>query len=145
MGKVYRGIRDRREITITVDGRPLWHVVRHSQEMAWGYGGSGAADLALSILTEHLGDVVQAKEHYRAFKREFVAKWPFECFQITEEAIERWLAWRAELAKKPAPVEPAPAYLLPPGPMATRRTREEFGRAVELVGEGLAKERMEVG
>lgn len=39
----------------TVDGQPLRHVVHHSPSgFEVGYGGSGPADLALSILNDHL-------------------------------------------------------------------------------------------
>lgn len=46
-----------RVLKITADGiEPLRHVVRHSPSgLEWGYGGSGPADLALSIVCDHLG------------------------------------------------------------------------------------------
>lgn len=52
----------------------LPHIVRHSPTgMNWGYGGSGAADTALSILTDFLGDQDQAERFYQDFKWAFVA------------------------------------------------------------------------
>jgi hypothetical protein len=73
--------------------RPLAHVVRHSPDgLEWGYGGSGPADLALSILCDHLGlhgrgsfaaELVDAdgrravrEPPYQDFKREQVATKP---------------------------------------------------------------------
>jgi hypothetical protein len=46
-------------VTVTRDGveSPLRHVVMHSPTgFAWSYGGSGPADLALSLLVDALGD-----------------------------------------------------------------------------------------
>ncbi|MBT9252140.1 MAG: hypothetical protein KM296_00220 [Brockia lithotrophica] len=42
-------------VVVTVNGMPLHHVERHSPTgFEWGYGGSGPADLALSILHDYL-------------------------------------------------------------------------------------------
>ena len=60
---VYRGVRikenpnDVGECHVYVDGKPLRHVVHHSPDgFNWGYGGSGPADLALSILAHHFDE-----------------------------------------------------------------------------------------
>jgi hypothetical protein len=69
---------------VTADGRPLVHVVVHSPTgFAWGYGGSGPADLALSILADFLGERPSGPEmyegrsecsrHYQGFKWAFIA------------------------------------------------------------------------
>lgn len=43
------------------DGQSLTHVVVHSPSgLEWGYGGSGPSDLALSILTDFLGEDPEA-------------------------------------------------------------------------------------
>lgn len=99
-------------VAITVNGRPLRHVVRHSPTgMEWGYGGSGPADLARSILLDYLsrcGADVRVRampgarpgkrgrerlvDHlYQAFKWEFVAAWPHEGWKLTGEEIAAWL------------------------------------------------------
>jgi Family of unknown function (DUF6166) len=70
----------------------LAHRMRHSPSgFSWGYAGSGPADLARSIMWEHLG----AEPHpacYQAFKFSFVAGWPQGGdWQITDEEIEVWL------------------------------------------------------
>lgn len=52
----------------------LPHIVRHSPDgFNWGYGGSGAADTALSILTDFLGDQDQAEKFHQDFKWTFIA------------------------------------------------------------------------
>jgi len=71
------------------DEYPLKHVERHSPDgFNWGYGGSGPADTALSILANCLR-MEQANVLYQLFKREFVATWGDE-FTITEKEIKDW-------------------------------------------------------
>lgn len=55
---IYRGERDEENnVSVTVDGQPLRHVLYHSPGgFEWGYGGSGPADLALSILAHYFGE-----------------------------------------------------------------------------------------
>lgn len=43
---------------------------------AWGYGGSGPAQLALALLADALGDDERATRLYQAFKWEVVASLP---------------------------------------------------------------------
>lgn len=76
--------------------RELEHVERHSPDgFQWGYGGSGPADLALSILTHFcekrdlLSEVVE--KHYQEFKFAFIASAGNE-LKITCKDIARWLA-----------------------------------------------------
>src|SRR5204862_6265890 len=48
---------------VTVAGEPLKHVVHHSPDgFQWGYGGSGPADLALSILSAVIGPETERVE-----------------------------------------------------------------------------------
>jgi hypothetical protein len=69
---------------------PLSHVVTHSPTgMNWGYGGSGPADLALSILTDAVGGRL-ARQYYQDFKRDFVATWG-SSWRITSQEIKKWL------------------------------------------------------
>lgn len=59
---VYRGHHDGHTVTVEIPGvstGPLPHIARHSSEFSWGYGGSGPADLALSLLVHALGDDVR--------------------------------------------------------------------------------------
>jgi len=72
------------------EGYPLKHIERHSADgFNWGYGGSGPADTALSILTDCVGKDV-ANAFYQEFKWQFVAGWK-ESFEITEDEIKAWL------------------------------------------------------
>lgn len=88
--------------------KTLRHRVLHSPTgMNWGYGGSGPADLALSILCNFLGDSQKptvrggcwgecehnyclAVRHHQGFEREFVAGWG-DSWEITEVEIGAWL------------------------------------------------------
>ena len=89
--KVYladRNAHGTKVLVATSDGDyPLVHIVRHSPDgFEWGYGGSGPADLALSILTDAVGPEL-AERHYQAFKWTVVSGLPFEGWQIKEELI----------------------------------------------------------
>ncbi len=75
----------------------LRHRVRHSPTgMNWGYGGSGPADLARSIVWDVLGREPTAVE-YQAVKWALVSPLPAEGGEITEEQV------RAVLARLEAP------------------------------------------
>lgn len=83
--------------------RPLHHVKRHSPTgFEWGYGGSGPADLALSILADHLGErptrrqlrhgTFKAWGLHQAFKLDIIATADRADFTITSQQIDEWLA-----------------------------------------------------
>ena len=68
---------------------PVAHIVKHSPTgMSWGYGGSGPADTALSLLT-HLFDREFAENHYQSFKWDTVARWPNDQEVLVEIDITR--------------------------------------------------------
>lgn len=109
--KVYRGKRVSDEWVVTVQlvgdhgkERPLHHVEYHSPDgFSWGYGGSGPADLALSILSDMLGErltkskLVKGKsvswDMHQRFKWAFVQTWPQEgSWEIHSDIIARWLS-----------------------------------------------------
>lgn len=85
--------------------RDLVHAVVHSPDgFAWGYGGSGPADLALSILADYFGErqeagvrfsekgIERAWRFHQAFKRHFVAAWPTDSdWSIDERQIAAFL------------------------------------------------------
>jgi hypothetical protein len=77
--KTYRGTctAEGMDWEVTVDGEPIKprHDLRnHSPDgFAWGYGGSGPAQLALALLAD-LTDDETAQRHYQEFKWSFVAK-----------------------------------------------------------------------
>lgn len=99
--KNYRGIRDWSKKLVTVDifkedgtfleTKPLRHIERHSPDgFEWGYGGSGPADLALSILAD-LYDMETANEYYQEFKFQFIASLKRNEWEISEREIADWL------------------------------------------------------
>jgi hypothetical protein len=89
------------DVIVTVASGPtdvhmLKHIVRHSPTgFNWGYGGSGPADLALSILTDVFGGRFElADVFYFQFKIDFVAGWGNK-WTITTEEIDSWLREKA--------------------------------------------------
>jgi hypothetical protein len=66
-------------------------IVRHSPTgFAWGYGGSGPADLALNILSVFIGQEA-AESLYQDFKWKFIAPLPFRGGTIPRETILNWV------------------------------------------------------
>ncbi len=91
-----------RSVVATVDGQPLRHIVHHSPTgFEFGYGGSGPADLALSILADYFGEKPSEKAIYHGrckcwkphqdFKWRFVSPQQGNSFEITEDEITAWL------------------------------------------------------
>jgi hypothetical protein len=72
---------------------PVRHFVRHSPTgFQWGYGGSGPADLARSILLDALGEWEKERVErlYQDFKWKFIA--PIQGnLEIREEEIMAWV------------------------------------------------------
>lgn len=67
----------------------------HSPDgFAWGYLGSGPAQLALAILLEET-DLPTALSLHQDFKEDFVARWAGDKWEITSEEIQTWLAAQA--------------------------------------------------
>ena len=58
-----------------LDIKPSQKVWLKSEEFAWGYGGSGPAQLALAILLNYLPKEV-ALSHFQKFKFRVVGHWP---------------------------------------------------------------------
>jgi Family of unknown function (DUF6166) len=105
----------------TYSGRPVGQVRVHDQNgtrplalrldlrnhsptgFAWGYGGSGPAQLALALLADALGDDERALQLYQAFKfrvtANFGVRWQIDRTRVLlhVEAIEH------DLARKRAP------------------------------------------
>lgn len=56
---------------------PRFDLRNHSQSgFAWGYGGSGPAQLALAILADALGDDAKAKRLYQEYKERVISHLP---------------------------------------------------------------------
>lgn len=81
-------------VTVNQEGEwdyTLPHICRHSPDgFEWGYGGSGPADLALSMLTDAVGAEL-AERHYQRFKSQFIASQPFEGFCISSALVQAWI------------------------------------------------------
>lgn len=57
---------------------PRLDLVKHSPSgFGWGYGGSGAAQLALALLADLLGDDTRALALYQEFKWRVIARLPY--------------------------------------------------------------------
>jgi len=92
------------DVYVQSDGgeqRPLEHKVLHSPDgFSWGYGGSGPADLARSLLWDALGAEPQPWL-YQRFKAEYVATWPMAeraCWSVTSEELQQWAAKQTAFA-----------------------------------------------
>jgi hypothetical protein len=72
---------------------PPRHDLRnHSPDgFAWGYGGSGPAQLALAMLADATGDDALAQRHYQDFKFAKIAGLPRDSWQITDTEVREWL------------------------------------------------------
>ncbi len=71
---------------------PLKHICKHSPDgFNFGYGGSGCADLALSILTDFLEDPHTAELVYQEFKRFHISTFKGNAMSITGHEIRSWL------------------------------------------------------
>ena len=64
---------------------------------AWGYGGSGPAQLALAILMDATGETTLALRHYQNFKFSFVADWE-DSWHITQREIQSYVIAQESLA-----------------------------------------------
>lgn len=105
--KTYSGrVADERDIlsddivTVTDDDgtRPLdprLDLRNHSPTgFAWGYGGSGPAQLALALCADALGEDAAALRFYIRFKFKVVATWPQgKPWSITADEVCRQVAW----------------------------------------------------
>jgi hypothetical protein len=94
--KTYTGKRTASGTIVTVNGQPLnpRNDIRcHSPTgFEWGYGGSGSAQLALAILTDHIGDDRIAQAYYQDFKWQVIAPIQTPTWSLTEEQVAEWLA-----------------------------------------------------
>ncbi len=58
---------------------------------AWGYGGSGPAQLAFAILMHHTGDQAIAEANFQDYKFEVIARLEHGPWVITSDAVTQWL------------------------------------------------------
>lgn len=72
-----------------LDPKPSQKIWNHSPDgFAWGYGGSGPAQLALAILLKAGFDEQQAIRFHQRFKAQFIATLPRESFKIDIDIME---------------------------------------------------------
>lgn len=100
--KAYIGIPPSIVVVITTEGAYwLANTGRHSPTgFQWGYGGSGPADLAYSLLLDATGDREVAEQWYQEFKWDYVARWETNsAWALSTKSIEKWLNERKNHAK----------------------------------------------
>lgn len=108
-GKSFHGIREYGAAVIYVaapDGPPrkLPHQVLHSPAgLEWGYGGSGPADAAYSILVHLVGRRLAMVLH-QDFKWEFIAPLPrADGWALSDAEILRWVQAKMDEKEMEAP------------------------------------------
>lgn len=82
---------------VILDPGPSQALRNHSPDgFAWGYQGSGPAQLALALLLDATGgDTAAAGANYQEFKRAFVGNWSrLGPWVMTAEEIREWLKAR---------------------------------------------------
>ena len=65
--------------------------IYHSEDFAWGYGGSGPAQLAYAILRDYTGDIKVSELLYQLFKWEVISKIKGDSFLLTDKDIDAFL------------------------------------------------------
>lgn len=110
--KTYFGERVNREVNVSVTqfskaqgtetSYNLRHIAYHSPDgFEFGYGGSGPADLARSILADCVGIKI-ADSLYHDFKWEFIVRQTKDDFEIKEQDIVDWVASKISAQSKTA-------------------------------------------
>lgn len=89
---LYAGNRTKAGAMVAVDGEPLdlrLDLRNHSPTgFEWGYPGSGAAQLALAILADHLGNDEVALNLYQRFKWAVIVELPKRRWFLTSRDID---------------------------------------------------------
>ena len=81
----------------TPRARRIWPLGWHSDGFAWGYGGSGPAELAAALLLDVLGDAERARRLYQAFKWQKLAGLDqYRPFQMSGAEVRAWVASHRE-------------------------------------------------
>jgi Family of unknown function (DUF6166) len=76
---------------------PRFDLSNHSPTgFAWGYCGSGPAQLALAILADACGSDATALKYYQAFKNDHIATLPRGAFSIDQAGVLSWLKLHQE-------------------------------------------------
>jgi|SRR5665213_353995 len=94
--KVYHGTRTEQGYAVVVeeDGEcraldPRFDLRSHSPSgFAWGYGGSGSAQLSLALAADVLGDDDKARKVYQRLKFKLIGGLPHEGWTLTEGRVK---------------------------------------------------------
>lgn len=72
---------------------------RHSPDgFAWGYGGSGPAQLALALLLHFTNDKLFSSRYYQMFKSDILVPMDIDLdFRIKDDVVRDWIKRRKEL------------------------------------------------
>ena len=93
--RVIRGERIDRQAMVTLDGEPLdmrLNVRRHDgSEPAWGYYGSGPAQLALATMLAAGAGEETAERHHQTFKHCCIARIRHTCWTLDLRDVRAWL------------------------------------------------------
>jgi hypothetical protein len=92
---------------------------------AWGYGGSGPAQLALALLVDALGEREMAERHYQTFKRTHVGQWG-EKWTITAEEIRFFVLSQVTREEAPAKARFHPGAIVSTPGVLTRVPPQEL-------------------
>lgn len=83
---VYEGDERQRKLPVMLD-----HVNHSPDGFAWGYGGSGPAQLAYAILFDVTNDADKSQQFYQDYKWAVVARLPRKPWTITAASVNEWL------------------------------------------------------
>jgi hypothetical protein len=93
--RFYEGHRSGNQIRVTVNGedlQPRFHLWVHTLDgFEWGHCGSGAEQLALALLADHLTDEKLAVALCQPFLEVIVAKLPAAHWQLCSAEIDKAL------------------------------------------------------
>jgi hypothetical protein len=79
-----------------LDPGPSQKVYNHSPDgFAWGYHGSGPAQLALAILLHFAGEKF-ARENYQQFKFDVIANLNPGAFELSEDVVKEWIGRKSK-------------------------------------------------
>ena len=89
--------REVRLASVRLDPAESLAVARHSpNSFNWGYGGSGSAQLALTVL-QQVTNRETALAHYQAFKWNVIASLPNGDFTLSVDTVRDWLASKTDV------------------------------------------------
>lgn len=108
-------------------------ISRSPTGFAWGYMGSGPAQLALAILYDYTKDADLSKRYHQQFKKDFVAGWTQEgAWTLTSDDIDNWIG--DNIIKKQAWQLQKEQKKLTSWRGVKRRIKEELGYSIDVFG-----------